>query len=190
MEVTAREICAYMRMGGRRLEGALAARVDELVAEVRKALRPAHVWRRVAAAVIPRPSSTLLRHLSGCSDAFLVCGTLGAGVDALQRRLSVVSGADALIVQAIGAAFMERWMDETESCVGAELAPGERLITRYSPGYGDWPLDAQRELLAILDTPRAIGVSLTDSLLMVPSKSVSAVIGVRPPAAAEGDATC
>ena len=190
MEVTAREICAYMRMGGRRLEGALAERVDELVAEVRKALRPAHVWRRVAAVSVPRASSTLLRHLSGCADAFLVCGTLGAGVDALQRRLAVASGADALIVQAIGAAFMERWMDETEDRIGAELAPGERLITRYSPGYGDWPLDAQRELLVILDTPRAIGVSLTDSLLMVPSKSVSAVIGVRPPSAAEGDATC
>ena len=70
-------------------------------------------------------------------------------------------------------------MDETESRIQAELAPGESLVTRYSPGYGDWPLDAQRELLALLDTPRAIGVSLTDSLLMVPSKSVSAVIGVK-----------
>ena len=179
MDVTAREICAYMRMGGRRLEGALAARVDELVPEVRKALRPAHVWRRVAAAAIPRPSPTLLRHIAGCGDAFLVCGTLGAGVDALQRRLSAVSGSDALIVQAIGAAFMERWMDETESRIQAELAPGESLVARYSPGYGDWPLDVQRELLALLDTPRAIGVSLTDSLLMVPSKSVSAVIGVK-----------
>ena len=51
-------------------------------------------------------------------------------------------------------------------------------MTRDSPGYGDFPLEAQREILVILDTPRKIGVSLTDSLLMVPSKSVSAVIGV------------
>ena len=53
------------------------------------------------------------------------------------------------------------------------------LVRRYSPGYGDFPLEAQRELLGILDTPRAIGVSLTDTLLMAPSKSVSAVIGVK-----------
>ena len=99
-----------------------------------------------------------------------------------------MSGADALIVQAAGAAFMERWMDETEECIRAELAPGESMMTRYSPGYGDWPLEAQRRLLELLDTPRAIGVSLTDSLLMVPSKSVSAVIGVKP--AAEGGAPC
>ena len=179
MDVTMKEVCAYMRMGGRRPDGALAERVEALVSDVRGVLRPAHVWRRVGIEDVPCPSSTLLRHLAGCVSAFLVCGTLGAGVDALQRRLSAVSGADALIGQAIGAAFMERWMDETESRIQAELAPGEEMVRRYSPGYGDWPLEAQRGLLAALDTPRAIGVSLTDSMLMVPSKSVSAVIGVK-----------
>lgn len=70
-------------------------------------------------------------------------------------------------------------MDSIEDDIRAELAPGESLVARYSPGYADFPLSAQRELLALLDAPRKVGVSLTDSLLMVPSKSVSAVIGVR-----------
>ncbi len=187
MDAPLKEVSAYLRMGGRMPEGALARRIDELTDAVRRVLRPLRVWRRVPVSAIPRPGSTLLRHLSGCADACLVCGTLGVGVDALQRRLSVASGADALIVQAIGAAFMESWMDETEDAIRAELAPGERLIQRYSPGYGDWSLDAQRDLLALLDAPRTVGVSLTDTLLMVPSKSVSAVIGVRPPEAAKGD---
>jgi cobalamin-dependent methionine synthase I len=90
----------------------------------------------------------------------------------------VTSGADALIMQAVGAALIERYMDGVEDEIRAELAPGEALRTRYSPGYGDFPLAAQRDILAILDTSRRIGVSLTDSLLMVPSKSVSAVVGV------------
>ena len=71
-------------------------------------------------------------------------------------------------------------MDSIEDDIRAELAPGESLVARYSPGYADFPLAAQRELLALLDAPRKVGVSLTDSLLMVPSKSVSAVIGVKP----------
>ena len=50
---------------------------------------------------------------------------------------------------------------------------------RFSPGYGDLPLDVQRPLFAALDVPRKIGVSLTDSLLMAPSKSVSAIIGIH-----------
>ena len=60
-----------------------------------------------------------------------------------------------------------------------ELKEGETLVSRYSPGYGDWPLEAQRRLFELLDAPRKAGVSLTDSLLMVPSKSVSAIIGVK-----------
>ena len=70
-------------------------------------------------------------------------------------------------------------MDETEGEISKELAPGESLVSRYSPGYGDFPLAAQRTLLGLLDASRQVGVSLTDSLLMVPSKSVSAIIGVK-----------
>ena len=178
MTVTAQEVARYLRMGGSVPDGALATRIEELIASAQSVLRLARIWRRLAVADIPSPGTTLLRHLEGCAEAYLACGTLGPGLDALQRRVSVTSGADALIVQAIGAALIERHMDAVEDEIRAELAPGESLLTRYSPGYGDFPFEAQRSILALLDTPRKIGVSLTDSLLMVPSKSVSAVIGV------------
>ena len=105
--------------------------------------------------------------------------SFGAAFDAYHRRVSVRSGADALIVQAIGAAAIEKVMDGIEDAIRAELAPGESLVTRYSPGYADFPLAEQRTLLGLIDAPRRVGVTLTDSLLMAPSKSVSAVIGVR-----------
>ena len=178
MTVTVQEVARYLRMGGNVPDGALAARIGELVDEAVRVLRPARIWRRLPVTQIPSPGTTLLRHLEDCAEAYLACGTIGPGLDALQRRVSVTSGADALIVQAVGAALIERYMDDVENEIRAELASGEALVTRYSPGYGDFPLEAQREILAILDTPRKIGVSLTDSLLMVPSKSVSAVIGV------------
>ena len=178
MTVTVQEVARYLRMGGTAPEGALAARIGELIDEAARVLRPARIWRRLPVTQIPTPGTTLLRHLEGCVEAYLVCGTLGPGLDALQRRVSVTSGADALIVQAVGAALIERYMDGVEDEIRAELAPGETLRARYSPGYGDFPLAAQRDILTFLDTSRKIGVSLTDSLLMVPSKSVSAVVGV------------
>ena len=58
------------------------------------------------------------------------------------------------------------------------LGPGWGLRPRFSPGYGDFPLEYQRELLGVLDAAKRIGLTLTDSLLMAPSKSVTAVIGV------------
>ena len=147
-----------------------------------KVIRPARVWRRID---WPKTdgafgaSKKLARHLDGCHAAYLACGTLGTGFDALLRRVSVKSSADTLVLQAVGTAAIEEWMDGIEEAIRSELAPGERLIRRYSPGYGDLPLEAQRELLGLLDSSRAIGVALTDTLLMAPSKSVSAIIGVK-----------
>ena len=170
-------IARYMRMGRQVPEGALAERVEELKTQALQVIRPARIWRRVSLP-IPVESRSLARHLAGCHAAYLACGTIGAEIDALQRRVSVKSGTDALVVQAIGAAAIEAWMDSVEDDIRQELEPGERLVSRFSPGYGDLPLAFQRNLLTVLDTPRKIGVSLTDSLLMVPSKSVSAIIGV------------
>ena len=99
--------------------------------------------------------------------------------DALQRRTAATSPSDAFVLQAIGAAAIESWTDEVEDEIRCELRDGETLASRYSPGYGDYPLEAQRRLFALLDAPKKIGVSLTDNLIMVPSKSVSAVIGVK-----------
>ena len=166
--------------------------------EALKVIRPAQIWRRfpiigdlLAAHAPPNSgaivsggtrldiSGTLARHLAGCHAAYLTCGTIGAGFDTFQRRTSVISGADALIAQAIGAALIEKLMDEIEDNICTELLDGETLVSRYSPGYGDFPLDAQHTLFDLLDAPRQVGVSLTDTLLMVPSKSVSAIIGVK-----------
>ena len=187
MAVTLAEIARYMRMGRSVPDGELASRVLKLRDEANAVIRPARIWRRfaISGGAISSGTSrlaiegTLARHIAGCSSAFLVCGTIGAAFDAFHRRVSISSGLDALIVQAIGAALIEKVMDETEDAIRRELSNGESLAPRYSPGYGTFPLAAQRTLLELLDAPLKIGVSLTDTLLMVPSKSVSAIIGVR-----------
>ena len=169
-----------MRMGRHEPDDALAARMGELLAAAPFA--PRRVYRRFDLSEFPsgHPLDCLprLNILQGCANVYLLCATLGSEFDAWQRRLAVSSGADALITQAIGAAVIERWIDATEDEIRGELAAGEGLRIRYSPGFGDFPLSAQPAILTILDAPRRIGVSFTDSLLMVPSKSVTAVIGV------------
>jgi len=178
---TLAEIARYMRMGTRIPEGELAARVTALRDAVCAACGPRRVFRRMARSGLDFASEKLARHLEGCRDVYLVCGTLGTGFDAFLRRVSVASGVDALAVQAIGAAAVEKFVDACEDEIRRELAPEESLAPRYSPGYGDFPLAANRAILDLLDAPRRVGVSLTDTLLLVPSKTVTAVIGVRAP---------
>lgn len=185
VDVELPKVMQYLRMGGAMPDGALAERIAALRELAGREIRPRRTWLRMKS---PQrwldESKALSLRLSGCRDVFLACGTLGAAYDAFHRRVSVKSGADALIVQAIGAAAVEKVMDSIEDDICAELSPGETLVARYSPGYADFPLSEQRTLLDALDASRKVGVSLTDDFLMVPSKSVSAVIGVR----AEGGA--
>lgn len=70
-------------------------------------------------------------------------------------------------------------MDALEAAARSALAPGETLAPRRSPGYGEMPLETSREIVAKLDATRRIGVAVTDSCLLVPSKSVTAVCAVR-----------
>lgn len=123
--------------------------------EAQAPLRPRGLWRREG-------------------ERILLCGTIGAEFDAWQRRLAATSAADAFFSQQIGLAAVERVMDDLEEQARAALELGEHLLPRRSPGYGDIPLEASREILSKLDATRRLGVSLTDSLLLVPSKSVTA----------------
>lgn len=187
MTVEVSDVLKYLRMGGDTDDTALLRRIGELKARAEGVIRPARIWKRfplspsgiVSGGRTLHVSGTLAAHLDGCGDVYLVCGTIGAEFDAFSRKVSAVSGADALIVQAIGTAAIEDWMDAVGEEIRGELAEGESLTARYSPGYGDFPLSAQRTVSELLDAPRKTGVSVTDTLLMVPSKSVSAVIGVK-----------
>lgn len=176
------EIARYMRMGSHPLDAALSSRLDELLASA--PLSPKCEWRRLRVSsfgdgtvldCVPR-----LKRLEGCTDFVALVATLGSGFDTWQRRLSVTSGADAFIAQAIGAAAVERFIDEVEDGIRASLGPDERLRARFSPGYGDdFPLSYQPAILGLLDAARKAGVSATPSNLLVPSKSVTAIIGIE-----------
>lgn len=161
MELSPGEIAVYLRTGGTIPEGRLAERVRVLAAEA--PLEPRGVYLRDG-------------------DRFLLCGTVGGAFDSWQRRLAITGAADALIAQAIGTAAVEKTMDRLEEEIKAVLAPGERLKPRWSPGYGPAELSMSGEILRKLDATKRIGVSLTDSLTLVPTKSVTAVCEVETPA--------
>ncbi len=115
-------------------------------------------------------SEALHKHLEGCEKAVLFAATVGIGVDRLIARYSSISPTKSLLFQAIGAERIEALCDEFNS----EFAGG-----RFSPGYGDLPLEFQKEIFKVLDCPKRIGLTLNESMLMSPSKSVTAIIGVK-----------
>ena len=136
------------------------------------ALRRAELERE---APIAARSTWMRTRLKGVEVVFL-CGTIGAEFDAWQRRLSVTSATDALLSQQIGLDAVEKAMDELEKRLRLEVeVEGRKLRPRRSPGYGDLPLELSRRILDELDATKKIGVSITDSNLLVPAKSVTAI---------------
>lgn len=126
------------------------------------------------APIVPR--SVWKRTRLGDKDVVFLCGTIGAEFDAWQRRLSVLSAADALLSQQIGLDAVEAVMDGLEKEVKVKVeGEGLKLKPRRSPGYGDLPLELSRKIINCLDATKKIGVSITDSDLLVPSKSVTAI---------------
>ena len=120
-------------------------------------------------------SSMLQKALSGCQSYILFAATVGLELDRLIAKYGRISPVKALFLQAIGAERIESLC----AVFCAELqSDGRQMKPRVSPGYGDLSLDIQKEIFAVLDCPRKIGLTLNDSQLMTPTKSVTAFIGV------------
>ena len=124
-------------------------------------------------------SRSLLRNLQGCSEVILFAATIGEGADLLARKYGRINVAKAVVMQAAAAAMIEAFCDEENEKLRAEAAEkGLYLRPRFSPGYGDFSLDHQRDFARVLEMQKTVGITLTESMLMLPSKSVTAVIGV------------
>lgn len=119
-------------------------------------------------------SESLRKNLEGCKSAYIFAATVGAQVDRTMKRLSLISEADAMVYSCIASSGVECWCD----FINEKLSENRTLKPRFSPGYGGVSLEIQRNIFDFLDVQRKIGVSLTDSLMMVPVKSVTAIIGI------------
>lgn len=141
--------------------------------------RPESGVLRIGDVVISSRSLSL--NLKDCDTAAMMAATIGPAIDFLIRRSEAVSMLDAAVYQAAGAAFAEAWCDEVNARIVRFMRKhGYSSRPRFSPGYGDLPLSLQKDFSRILDMPKNCGISLTDTLLMTPSKSVTAFIGFYP----------
>ena len=120
-------------------------------------------------------SKALAKNLEGCTKAVVFAATIGLQFDRLVMAYSRTSPSKAVLLQGIGAERIEALCD----IFNREISETHITHPRFSPGYGDLPLSVQRDIFTILNPERHIGLTLTDSLMMSPTKSVSAIIGIE-----------
>lgn len=124
-------------------------------------------------------SSALAKNLSGCREAVVFAATVGTELDRQIRRQSSMDMARAVWLQAIGTERIECLCNIFNKEIEAEERKnGRYLRPRFSPGYGDFSIAFQKNIFSVLECKRKIGVSLSEGCIMLPSKSVTAVIGI------------
>ncbi len=124
-------------------------------------------------------SKSLYDRLADCKSAYIFAVTVGSEVDRFIRAEAAHSAYRELCADCAGSCAVEAACDElnkkiNEICV----AEGKLTRTRFSVGYGDLSLEYQRGICTCLDTKKNIGVALGEGGMMMPAKSVTAIIGV------------
>lgn len=198
-ETDRREIRRFLGYYRKEADGAIEDQIESCLEEMCLAAEPRTVFRRcgltcredgrilftalpgdrVQGILMEVTSKSLSRNLRGCRGAYLMAATLGPGPDLVVRRAGIISPGKMVICQAAGAAMTEAWCDEVNREIRKEASGlGLYCRPRFSPGYGDLPLALQKDFEKALEMKKEIGIALTDSLLMIPTKSVTAVIGL------------
>lgn len=182
-KISEKEIFRYI--GAKTSDEVTKALVDDVLAEIRAELSyracysilPLTVSGEVCDFGIFKAHSRLLaKNLNGCTRVILFAATIGHGIDRKIMKYSALSPSRSLAMQAIGAERVEALCDELERDLSRDY---KRLRPRFSPGYGDLLLEIQREIFRALDPQKHLGVFLRESLLMSPTKSVTAFIGIE-----------
>lgn len=133
-------------------------------------------------------SNNLTSTLKGCRSVVLFAASIGIEIDRLISKYGRISPSRALMLQAIGAERIEALCDAF--CEDLAKEKCAKLRPRFSPGYGDLSIEFQKDIFDVLECGKRIGLFLNDSLLMSPSKSVTAFVGLGDGAEAEKITKC
>lgn len=116
-------------------------------------------------------------HLKGCNSAILMCATISAKIDRIIRVAEVSNMAKAMVLDSLSSVAIERVCNTFDTIIKQEF-PQYFQTWRFSAGYGDFPIDVQRTFIEVLNAQKRIGVCVTDTNIMTPRKSVTAVMGL------------
>lgn len=161
---------------------AIARCEKQLIASARpkyiaKAFRiaPCDAGIQIADSDVVLSGSAISGHLEGCTHCVIMAATLGITADRTIRTSQLTDMTDGVITNACATAYIEAFCDMAEAEINEKYG---HCNFRFSPGYGDLPITLQKELLNLLDAERKIGLCVNASNLLIPAKSVTAILGI------------
>lgn len=198
IEIPFEKVCRYLGLGKTSPETQLQEQILKSIDEFKKEVSYKACFREVLCRetssgtdleIFFAPGQRLKKALSGCDKAIIFAATTGLGAEMSRRRAAVNSSLQALLLDAVGTTAIESFCDRL-CALWKEEYEGYFLRPRFSPGYGDLPIEIQAKLLDSLEATSHTGISLTESFLMIPQKSVTAIVGLGKEGCRQKEADC
>ena len=187
LQIPLREALHFLGWRGTPVDAPLLAQIRDLCDLAVREVRPRMAERRfplapdgsLAGTSMTPKGNDVRAILAPCREAVLLAATLGAESEQLLLRMQAKDAAQALLLDAVLSAAIEAVLDAREEALRRELAAQGRYLTdRFSPGYGDMPLAQMREICEVLSAQRTIGLTVSAGGVMIPRKSVTAIMGI------------
>ena len=186
------EVLRYLGHNGQEIDNDLNSKINQCIKETKKEIDTKYIYeiydikndldlntiefKNTNLILKSKDISELLRD---CDKCVLMCATLGFNIEKNIRRYSYNNLTKGIIIDACATTSIEEVCDLVQDSILDKVAKEEKSLTmRYSPGYGDLDISANRDILNVLDAHRKIGVTVTNTGIMIPRKSVVALIGI------------
>lgn len=182
MVINRRELLSYLGYRGQEISKELDVKIDEAISLCEKLVKPLSVVKNykvdaktksVLGTTLVLPGEDIWKHIEGCDEIYMLCATIGFDVEKEIAKNFVKDKTLAIFLDAAATCAIESYLDDIEKTLDGVKT------TRYSCGYGDLDIKVQKDICAVLDTFRKIGVFVNASYMLSPQKSVSAIIGVK-----------
>lgn len=182
------EVLRYLGGGSATPPEQLLDDIQQCAQALLAAIQPKVTWRifsldgsSLAGTALTLPGDDIRRHLHNCPRCILMAATLGTEAEWIIRRAEASDLSRAILFDGCASAAIENLCDQLEAYLRSQVEQeGSYLTGRYSPGYGDLPLTLQQAFCTLLDTQRRIGLTVSASNLLLPRKSVTAILGISP----------
>ena len=198
------EVLRYLGHNGQEIDSDLNLRINECIKETKKEIDTKYIYEiydikndldlntiEFKNTNLILKSKDVSELLKDCDKCVLMCATLGFNIEKNIRRYSYNDLTKGIIVDACATTSIEEICDLIQDNILQQMSKeGKSLTMRYRPGYGDLDISANKDILQVLDAHKRIGVTVTNTGIMIPRKSVVALIGITNKKIAKVKRTC
>lgn len=184
-----KEVLRYLGYKKQKIDKKLESLIDKSIEEVKDTSIYRYTFKsfdlkKIKEGILLKGTEVLLKgeniktHLRASNKCVIMAVTIGFEIDKKLRYYQLKDMTKAVIFNACASVYVEESCDEVQNIIEKEVKP-YYITPRYSPGYGDFSIEIQQEIVNILDTRRKIGLEVTENNVLIPEKSVTAIIGLQ-----------